>query len=261
MLKVKVPAGPSGGPATPVRRADIPGTGTGFQEPPGFHGPARYSAASSASESSAPKEIDSTCCTASRTALGLLSGNASKGRNDSCLFLASRRSRRATPIGAASRSSIDGITRTDATSSGSPGPPAPPARPLSPQLGSSGATLGTPRSDNSSAVRCHHHAPSRTHAPCTNTTLIVASVCFVVDLDATAETTRTNRSGRSRAYVLSKRGNAPFVFALGGEADSHGCHSPIIDHQAGVPEGGDSSSMGVTHTRRYPSGDQGGHRN
>src|SRR5438067_6008002 len=61
--------------------------------------------------------------------------------------------------------------RTEATSSGSPGPCAPVGSPVSPQLGRTGASLATPRSASSSPVRCHHHDPSLTHAPCTNTTL------------------------------------------------------------------------------------------
>src|SRR5262249_31081411 len=47
--------------------------------------------------------------------------------------------------------------------------------PVSPQLGSSGASLTMPRSASSSPVRCHHHWPSLTHAPCTKTTLTVIS--------------------------------------------------------------------------------------
>src|SRR6476661_8491693 len=65
--------------------------------------------------------------------------------------------------------------RTAATSSLSPGPCASVGVPVSPQLGKAGASLATSRSANRSAVRCHHHDPSLTHAPCTKTTLIRSS--------------------------------------------------------------------------------------
>ena len=38
-----------------------------------------------------------------------------------------------------------------------------------------GALLLTPSAASSAAARRHHHAPSRTHAPCTNTTCMTTS--------------------------------------------------------------------------------------
>src|SRR5919112_5064038 len=40
------------------------------------------------------------------------------------------------------------------------------------QLGSSTARLPSPRVASGSTMRCHHHAPSKTRAPCTKTTFI-----------------------------------------------------------------------------------------
>src|SRR4051794_4659681 len=69
-------------------------------------------------------------------------------------------------------------SRTAATSSASSGPWPSGALPVSPQLGRAGASLATSLSASSSAVGCHHHDPSLTHAPCTKTTLIaISSTC------------------------------------------------------------------------------------
>src|SRR6266480_2527593 len=82
-------------------------------------------------------------------------------------------------------------SRTAATSSISPGPCAPVASPVSPQLGNAGASLATARSASSLAVRCHHHDPSFTHAPCTKTTL--TDNLLVLSDQLSANNRRTDR--------------------------------------------------------------------
>ncbi len=49
------------------------------------------------------------------------------------------------------------------------------ARPPRRSSAAPGTRWPPPRSRSSPAARCHHHDPSRTHAPCTNTTLIATS--------------------------------------------------------------------------------------